>query len=1037
MSPAGAWLLDNFFVVLEQVPEIRTTLPPGYYHELPKLAGDGALIGYPRIYEIIIELIAHTDGRLDEPSVALMISEYQHVSPLTMGELWAIPAMLRMGYLENVRRMALRAARDVADRALADEWVSRLLNAEPSEDATAGLSAFVHDGPTLTPAFLTRFLQQIRSRRADFTPLLWLEQWVAEDVMSVEIAAQLSVQQLALTQLVMANSIASLRSVASIDWTAFVETASATEAVLRADPSGAYGHMTRATRDQYRHAIERIAKGSGRDEPAVAAAAIQTAHAAAAARGLERREAHVGYHLVDEGRRPFERAIGYRGTWSTEVREWLLAHPGLFYFGGLSIATTLALLALLTPLRFASSGTVGVAWLLGALIFVFLPALDAAIAIVHQVVPLIVPPDRLSRLDFERAIPEANRTAVVVPLLLGSVDAVAHALEHIEVQYLANRDPQIRFALLSDFLDAASETAPGDDAIVAAAVDGIRALNTAYAGDAGDEATAAPPFYLLHRPRRWNAADGVWMGWERKRGKLVDFNSFISGAGDHAFSMAEGNLPWLRGVRYVITLDADTVLPRGAAAALIGTIAHPLNRAEFDPERGRVVRGYGILQPRVSVSLASASESRFAAIYSGHPGVDPYTTAVSDVYQDLFGEGTFTGKGIYDVDVFRRATAGRFPDNTLLSHDLIEGTFARAGLVTDVEVFDDYPTRYLTSTRRAHRWIRGDWQLLPWLTPRVPGPTGSDRNPLSALSRWKIADNMRRSLTPVVLLAWLVAAWIVLPGSGLAWTAVLLAALSTPWLTPLLFGAARPPRGQAWRPYYTALAHDASRAAQQFGLAVILLPDQTLLAGDAIVRSLVRVLGSRRRMLEWQTASQAEGVTGYSRPSVWQRMWPAVLLSVAILSLIAWRAAPTLLGGPPSWISLGAWAALAATWLLAPEMAIALSAPLTRRDLVLDGDQRAISLRYALRHWRYFDRFVTAETHWLVPDNFQEKPQPVIASRTSPTNIGLQLLATMSACDLGFLTRGEMLDRLERAFDSMDRMARVHGHFFNWYDLSD
>jgi cyclic beta-1,2-glucan synthetase len=1037
VSPAGAWLLDNFFVVLEQVPEIRATLPPEYYQELPKLVGEGALVGYPRIYEIIIELIAHTDGRLDEPSVALMIAEYQRVTALTIGELWAIPAMLRLGYLENVRLMAVRAARDVADRALADEWASRLLSTESPEDESGGLSDFVHNGPKLTPSFLTRFLQQIRSRRSDFTPLLWLEQWVAEDGMSVESAAQRSVHELALTQLVMANSIASLRSVASIDWTDFVETASVTEQVLRGDPSGTYVGMTRATRDQYRHAVERIAKGSGRDEPAVAAAAIAAARMAAMPDSADTTRSHVGHYLIGEGRRAFESSVAYRRASGTRIRDWVLTRPGPVYFGTVSVATVLSIIALTTPLRFASPHPVALAWVLVAIALALFPALDAAIAIVHQLVPLIVPPNRLPRLDFARAVPERDRTVVVVPLLVGTVDAVAHALEHIEIQYLANRDPQIRFALLSDFLDSASEISAGDAAILAAAIDGIRALNAAYAGDPNDETIDAPPFYLLHRPRRWNAADATWMGWERKRGKLVELNAFIAGAGENPFSIAEGDVPWLRGVRFVITLDADTVLPRGGAAALIGTIAHPLNRAEFDPECGRVVRGYGILQPRVSVSLASASESRFAAVYSGHPGVDPYTTAVSDVYQDLFGEGTFTGKGIYDLDVFRRATAGRFPDNTLLSHDLIEGAFARAGLVTDIEVFDDYPTRYLTSTRRTHRWIRGDWQLLPWLMRRVPGTRGSERNPLSALSRWKIVDNMRRSVTPIVLLVWLVAALTLLPGGAFAWTAALLGALSTPWLVPLLFAAARPPRGQAWRPYYVALGHDTSRAMQQLGLAVILLPDQALLAGDAIVRSLVRVFVTHRRMLEWQTASQTEGAIGHGRISVWQRMWPAVLLGAGIVSLIAWRAAPASLDGAWAWESLGGWALLAATWLLAPEMAIALSAPLTRRDLVLDPDERATSLRYALRHWRYFERFVTAETHWLVPDNFQESPQPIIASRTSPTNLGLQLLATMSACDLGFLTRGEMLDRLERAFDSMDRMSRVHGHFFNWYDLSD
>ncbi|MGH7618629.1 MAG: cyclic beta 1-2 glucan synthetase, partial [Gemmatimonadaceae bacterium] len=731
VSPAGAWLLDNFFVVLEQVPEIRATLPAGYYRKLPKLVGDDPFAGYPRIYEIIIELIAHTDGRLDEPSVALMVREYQRVTALTLGELWAIPAMLRMGYLENIRRMALRAARDVADRALADSWVSRLLGAQDVADATGGLSAFVHRGPRLSPAFLTRFLQQIRSRRSDFTPLLWLEQWVAEDVMTVEDAAQRSAQELALTQLVMANSIASLASVARIDWTAFVEAASATEAILRGDPSDTYVDMTRATRDRYRHAVERIARRTGHSEPAVARAAITAARACANTAGVDVRESHVGYHLVGDGRRAFERATGYVGATQTRVSDWVLAHPGLCYFGALLASLVVVLGVLVAPLSFASLGQAHAVWLGVALFFALLPAADVALAVVHQAVNIFVPPARLPRLDYERAVPAHDRTAVVVPLLLVSVDAAAQALEHIEVQYLANRDPQVRFALLSDFLDAPAETVPTDDAIIAAVVDGIRALNVVYGGDASTDGVLDPPFYLLHRRRRWNALDAIWMGWERKRGKLVEFNAFIRGAGDQAFSVVEGEVPWLRDVHYVITLDADTMLPRGAAAALIGTIAHPLNRAEYDETRGRVVRGYGILQPRVGVSLASASQSRFAAIYAGQPGVDPYTTAVSDVYQDLFGEGSFTGKGIYDVDIFRQATEGRFPENSLLSHDLIEGAFARAGLVTDVEVFDDYPTRYLTSTRRSHRWIRGDWQLLRWLTSRVPGVSGSNLDPLS------------------------------------------------------------------------------------------------------------------------------------------------------------------------------------------------------------------------------------------------------------------------------------------------------------------
>ncbi|MDB4883653.1 MAG: hypothetical protein JWL95_2419, partial [Gemmatimonadetes bacterium] len=1023
VSPAGDWLLDNFYVVLEQAHEIRATLPSGYYRELPKLAGDGALAGHPRVYELAVELIAHTDGRLDMASVELMVRQYQRIVPLTMGELWAMPAMLRMGFLENVGRMAHRAERDVVDTRNADAWVARLLAAEDSQGTALGeeLSRLVNRPPSLSPAFLTRFLQQIRSRRADFTPLLWLEQWVAEDFMSVDEAVQRSAQHLALTQLVMSNSIASLRAVANVDWHTFVENLSATEAMLRRDPAGVYDEMTFATRDRYRHVVEHLARRTLTVEHEVASGAVAMALAALNA-GEAAHAAHVGYYLVDDGRAALEASLGYRPGVRETLYRWAKRHPTVTYIGAVTLLLLAVVAAMLSPLRDAMGARAILAFAL-----VLAPSADVAIALVNQLVMVFVPPGRLPRMDYRTGVPVDERTVVVVPILLGSVAAVRDALDHLEAQHLANRDPQIRFTLLGDFLDAKTQTAEDDAAIVAAAVEGVRALNLAHAEDGGGHGAA--PFYFFHRPRRWNAADRIWMGWERKRGKLADFNRFVRTMDATPFTITEGATDWLGTVRYVITLDSDTVLPRDSGAALVGTMAHPLNRAAIDEATARVLRGYGILQPRVGVSLASANSSRFAAIFAGHAGVDPYTTAVSDVYQDLFGQGTFTGKGIYDVEVFERATAGRFPPNALLSHDLIEGAFARAGLVTDVEVFDDYPARYLTATRRLHRWIRGDWQLLPWLLNKVPGTEGPTDNPLSALSRWKITDNMRRSLNPVATLALIVAGWTVLPRPGLAWTLAALAALFAPWVTPLVIALFRPPRGESWGPYYAGIGRDATAATTQFALAVVMLPHQAMVSLDAIVRTLVRVFVTRRRLLEWQTASQVEATTASHRQSVWRVMWPSVALSLALLSAMATRASR-----PSDWIIV---AAFALAWTLAPEMAFALSAPRERADLALLTSERATALRYAREHWQYFAHFVGPDTHWLVPDNFQATPSPVVATRTSPTNIGLQLLSTIAAHDLGILARTEMLDRLEYALNSMERMARAHGHFFNWYDLSD
>ncbi|MDQ4080294.1 MAG: cyclic beta 1-2 glucan synthetase, partial [Gemmatimonadota bacterium] len=706
ISPAGEWLLDNWYVILEHIREIGASMPRGFYRELPKLAA-GPLAGYPRVYELAIELIAHTEGRLELSTIELFTREFQRASVLTVGELWAIPTMLRLGLVENIRRMALRVVARMREVELADTWARRLREAsEHDPEALANeLAAFVNQHPPLTAPFVTRFLQRIRSYQTDFTPLVWLEQWMAEDGMSHEAAAASSNQRLAITQITVANSITSLRAIARLDWQGFVESQSIVEQTLRDDPARVHARMTFETRDHYRHVVERIAKRTRRPEAEVARATIALAQEAAQTESRDLRRAHVGYYLIDDGLAELERTMGYTPSAGERVHRWVLKHAMPVYFGAIAVLFLTVLTVVLTALPLAGAGAI-----LVVILVALIPASEVAINAVNQLVTWLLPPRILPKLDMrEHEIPVDCRTAIVVPTLLPSVEAVGEALEHLEIQYLANRERRLHFALLSDFTDAPSETLPADDAILAAAVEGIHALNERYAGKARDV------FFFFHRPRRWNERQRAWMGWERKRGKLAEFNAFLRGGAEHAFTTIVGNVEKIRACRFVITLDSDTVLPHDAAQVLIGALAHPLNLPVFSEERGLVERGYAILQPRVGVSLTSAHRSRFASIHSGHPGVDPYTTAVSDVYQDLFGEGTYTGKGIYDVDAFERATRGRFPENALLSHDLIECAYARAALVTDIEVFDEYPTRYLTYSRRKHRCIRGDWLLLPWL----------------------------------------------------------------------------------------------------------------------------------------------------------------------------------------------------------------------------------------------------------------------------------------------------------------------------------
>ena len=1018
VGPAGDWFLDNYHVVQEHIREVRASLPGSYYRELPELT-DGALAGYPRAYEIAITIISHTEGRVDLDNTHTVVGAFQEVAPLRIGELWAIPAMLRLALIENVRRMALRTVNRLDEVERADAAANQLLAAaeHSSEALGEALVEFLDNKRPLSAIFVARFLQRLRLSPSAFAPLGWLEQWMAEEGMPAELAASLSTNRLAITQLMMANSITSLRTIGRMDWRTFVERQSVMDAELRRDPARFYDRMTFETRDHYRHVVERIAMRTKNEEAVVARAVVELA-SEHAARDLEGAlKAHVGYWLIDDGLPELQRRFGYRPKVREAIHRLILRHPNPVYFGGIILATIAALLALVA----LGGRDAWDAWL-AVVLFGLLLASDIAISVVNRLVVAYLPPRILPKLDVSEGIPAELSTAVVIPTLFGSVDTVEEMLETIEVRFLANRDAHLRFAILSDFTDAATETTPLDDEILAAAINGVKSLNERYSP------TRQDAFYLFHRPRKWNPAQGVWMGWERKRGKLSEFNHFVRGSARDAFSVVVGNVDALRGIRYVITLDSDTLLPPGAAEQLIGTLAHPLNRAVYDRDRGRVTRGYGILQPRVGVSLPSAQASYFARLMSGQPGVDPYTTAVSDVYQDLHGEGSFTGKGIYDLDAFERATKGRFPENRLLSHDLIEGNFARAGLVTDITVYDDYPAQYLTYTSRKHRWLRGDWQLLQWLTRWVPGPDGLERNRLGALSRWKIFDNLRRSVVEIAVMVFLVAGWWILPGSAVRWTILAFLALASPWLISLLIAVLRPPLDKSWRPYYAGVARDALNSVEQVAVAIVFLPHQAWIAMDGIVRTLNRLFITKRQMLEWTTASQMErrmklDASAWKRP--WRKMWPTAALAAGLLALV-----------PPS---TGAFelAPLFALWLVSPFIAHALGLPVQRRQWQMPDDKRETAIRYAGLHWHFYDRFVTEKTQWLAPDNFQEDPTPVVAMRTSPTNIGLQLLSTVSAHDLGFITLEDMLGRLERAMRTLERMRRYRGHFFNWYDLHD
>jgi cyclic beta-1,2-glucan synthetase len=1005
ITPAAEWLVDNFHVVDEQLREIRDDLPPGFYRELPKLV-DGPLAGYPRVYGIAWAFVAHTDSRLDPESLRRFVRAYQRVQPLTIGELWAVAITLRVVLVENLRRLAEgivrgRAARQEAD-VLADELLGVGADGAVAPAAT-GLARF--EGGRLVTAFAVQLVQRLREQDRAVTPALrWLDQRLEAQGTTSDDIVRVEHQRQAAMNVTVRNVIMSMSLMSALDWTEFFEAVSLVDEVLHEGPN--YAAMDFATRDAYRHAVEELARGSGQHELRVARAAVARARREAGAD--DARLTDPGFFLIGNGRLAFERALGYRAPPVRRLLRLYVAAATPGYLG-----TIAALSGVLFMLPVLASGALGGGpmSLLVLALLAAVPASDLAIALLNRSVAALVTPGVLPRLELPDGVPSPLRTMVVVPMLLTDGAEVEEQIERLEVHYLANPAGDLRFAILSDWMDAPTERMPGDDETLGAAREGIARLNRRHgaAPDGGER------FLLFHRRRFWNASERAWMGWERKRGKLHELNRLLRGATDTSFVGTGAVAP--SGIRYVITLDADTRLPRGAVDRLVGTMAHPLNQPRLDPGRRRVVEGYAVLQPRVTPPLPGREGSFFQRLSSGPAGIDPYAAAVSDVYQDLWGEGSYTGKGIYDVDAFEAALAGRVPENALLSHDLFEGVFARAGLVTDVELFENAPSHFGVAAARQHRWARGDWQLLPWiLGSRIP-----------VIGRWKMLDNLRRTASAPAAFLTLVVAWVMPGTSPIVWSAFVLATVAVPPLLPVLGGLIPRGRGISKRSHTRAIGRDLFLAVSQIGLTITMLTHQAWLMSDAIVRTLVRVYGTRRRLLEWMTAAQAKAGLRLDLRGFCRRMAGGVALAAAAAIAVAW-ARPEAWPAALPFLMLWAVSPAVARWISLPR-SIAPTRPLSAADA---QDLRLI----ARRTWRFFTTFVGPDDHALPPDNFQETPNPVIAHRTSPTNIGLYLLSTVAARDFGWIGTLDTVERLEATLETLTALERFRGHFYNWYDTT-
>ncbi len=1023
VSPAAEWLLDNFYIIEEQVKNLRLGFNMEDYRRLPILKS-GLMKGNTRVYAIATELVSHSDGQIEEEMLLKYLKAYQSHNILFNREILMIPTMMRLALIENVRMIAQRIKSTRSQWQLADDIVDEFWMGD-KERSDVMIQQLKNKHDILqddNPSFIEHLFYRLRrSGKSYFHVLKFIDENLDKYDTTTEKIAQKEHNIQALSTVAIGNSILSLKYIATHNWTNVFDEASFVENILKQDPLNIYASMDEKSRNHYRIQVEKLAKIYGVSELHIAREAVQLAQNGLTLPDddpLKPRKCHVGYYLIAQGITQLEQRQKGKVRQQTKILRILNTRPGTFYilFNGV-----LTLLLITIALLYANMYTKSywIPMMLLTMFAVAIPASEIAISIVNWIVVKIQKPAVFVRLDLLDGIPVDMKTIVVIPAILSDEKRVAQLIATMENHYIANSEENLYFALIGAFKDFGEADADDDLKILKATFDGITALNKTYASNSKEI------FYFYHRVRKYNPTDGNWTGWERKRGALMEFNDILLGNTDTSFTFYSNITLPAKDIRYVITLDADTVLPMGMAKNMIATMAHPLNVPIIDSNRGIVSEGYGLMQPRVSFDVDSSNRSVFARVYTGQEGIDPYASAISDVYQDLFGEGIFTGKGIYDLHTFQAVLKDAIPVNAVLSHDLLEGSYVRAALVNDLELVDSYPSKYNAYIARMYRWIRGDWQLLPWLG-RKPYNRNNEKtkNALSSLSKWKIIDNLRRSLVSSAIMVLLFLGFSILPGVSLFYVLFAGLTLSIPLLLALIDRIKTGTILQLPMRRHIAGFFGLKASVSQIVLRFIFLAYQSHIALSAICVTLTRVLVTKKNMLEWVTSADAEKNQDNSLKSYLRSIFPSTLYGVA-LALLAFRFKPE---------SLPLSLAILLVWTFAPFMAYWIS-----RDNIIETprltETDSLELRKtARRTWRYFEEFANIKNNGLAPDNYQEDPPRGIAYRTSPTDIGFGLLANVTARDFGYITTEQLFEHVNFTVKTLERMDKWQGHLYNWYD---
>ena len=1018
VSSAAEWILDNFYLVEEQVKQLRCELEKKSYSRLPVLK-NGPFKGQARIFALVIELSMLSDGRINEVRLVDCLKAYQERNKIYDREIWALPVIIKLVLLENIRNICEKIKETQTHWNKADDMVGKMLLGDGADEESIinQLKSMIKE-ENVNLSFIEHLSYRLRALGSRYTAVSKYinDKYLDEQEKEMGAAAQQELKTQSSITVSVGNAITCLKYFATYDWSELFEAVSLVGQILRNDPDGTYPLMDIATRNTYRSKIEELASICGIEEAVIASKAIALAAACKARGESAERTWHVGYYLIDKGVGDLLKALKANTKRISATTRLARNHPQILYIGSIILVTVL-----LTGIaaRYAMDQALSSEWVwaLVAILAVLLPSSEIAVSIVNFVAAKTLRPAIFPALELKDGIPDSMSAMVVIPTLLPDQARVKELLNNMEIHYLSNREENLYFALIGAFKDSDMEVS-ADLSVIDAAMCGVKALNEKYRKDDTDV------FYFFHRTSQYSPENKKWIGWERKRGALMEFNDLLLGCEGTSFSYRSNSFKDFLKIQYVITLDSDTILPIGMAKKMIATMAHPLNKPVIDPAKGIVVSGYGLMQPRVDFDGETSGKSPFAKIYTGQAGIDPYASAISDVYQDMFGEGIYTGKGIYDLKVFQQVLKNAIPTDKVLSHDLYEGSYVRAALVTNLKLVDSYPTKYNSLSARLYRWVRGDWQLLPFLFSRIPNGTRMIKNPLSLLSKWKIFDNLRRSLVSPALMVLIALSLSILPGNLLFFMGYALVALLFPLISSAIGYVASGGLFTEKIKRYIPIIIGLKALLYQAGLTILFLPYQAYSMVKAASLTLWRVYVSRENMLEWVTsadmeANQNESLSGYygkMHASVWEALIVALLV----------------IGFHPPLTAAGI--LLFAAWAISPCIAYRISkdyGKTGKQGSEKDMDELRRIARYT---WRYFEEFADAKNNDLAPDNFQQEPYRGIAARTSPTNIGLGLLSVLTARDMGYIGTLEMTDLISKTISTMESLLKWNGHLYNWYD---